>query len=375
VKVFIRADASVLLGSGHIMRCMTLAGELQAEGALVSFICRDLPGNLCSLVENKGYTVHRLPYSGLPAEDKPKQDIDARLGGVSPAADADQTMAVLERAGGADWLIVDHYALDSRWESKMRRYVKGIMVVDDLADRPHDCDLLLDQNLYKNMKTRYDGLVPARCRKLLGPGYALLRPEFREARKNLRRRDGEVRRILVFFGGTDPGNETAKALEAIRLLGRPDIAVDVVVGGQNPHRAEIKRICSGTPAANFHCQAENMADLMSGADLAVGAGGTATWERCFLGLPAIVVVVAQNQQETVDAANSAGVLFHLGWSWEVSPEKLRDAIAGALDNPAWLREMGKRAMELAGPGDHYEKCPVMRVIMGDSRCRALRISG
>ncbi len=350
MKVFIRADASVLLGSGHIMRCMTLAGELQAEGALVSFICRDLPGNLCSLVENKGYTVHRLPYSGLPAEDKPKQDIDARLGGVSPAADADQTMAVLERAGGADWIIVDHYALDSRWESKMRRYVKGIMVVDDLADRPHDCDLLLDQNLYKNMKTRYDGLVPARCRKLLGPGYALLRPEFREARKCLKEREGRVRRILVFFGGSDPSDQTSKALEAIRMLNRPDISVDVVVGKSNPHRDRVREQCSQVPNSEFYCQVDNMAGLMASADLAVGAGGTATWERCFLGLPAIVLVIAQNHYEATAAVAEAGAVLNLGWHEKVGPEKLANAVDEFLHNPGSLREMGDNAMNLVGSG-------------------------
>src|SRR5690606_26558309 len=133
------------------------------------------------------------------------------------------------------------YSIDIQWELKLRTYVNRIMVIDDLANRRHDCDLLLDQNLYENMEQRYMGLVPETCKLLLGPRYALLRPEFREARKKLRPRDGTVRRILIFFGGTDPTNETLKAIEAVRLLNCSDIEVDVVVGAKNPHRDLIKK--------------------------------------------------------------------------------------------------------------------------------------
>ena len=142
------------------------------------------------------------------------------------------------------------------------------MVIDDIADRPHDCDILLDQNLYQAMETRYDNLVPTACKKLIGPRYALLRSEFAVARENLRQRDGHVKRIVVFFGGVDPTNETAKALEAVRMLDRPNIAVDVVVGGANPNKRAIKSLCLKIPNVSFHCQVNNMAELMAAADLA-----------------------------------------------------------------------------------------------------------
>ncbi|MFZ5632096.1 MAG: UDP-2,4-diacetamido-2,4,6-trideoxy-beta-L-altropyranose hydrolase [Bacillota bacterium] len=336
MNVVIRTDASVQIGSGHVMRCLTLASQLRGKGARVSFVCRELTGNLCSLAEEKGFRVYRLPYSESLSGDNMWE------------ADAEQTAAVLKRAGNIGWLILDHYALDSRWESQMRPNVKNIMVIDDMADRPHDCDLLLDQNLSKNMETRYEGLVPVHCRKLLGPRYALLRPEFREARKHLRERGGSVRRILVFFGGSDPTNETAKALEAIRRLNRPDIAVDVVVGGANPHKEQIKQLCSVMPSTTFYCQVDNMAELMARADLAIGAGGTATLERCFLGLPSIVLVVAQNQYETAAAVADAGALWVLGWFHEVSVERIQQAVARAVGSPEALREMGKKAVELMG---------------------------
>lgn len=211
--------------------------------------------------------------------------------------------------------MVDSYALDHKWEKFLRPHVNKIMVIDDLANRAHDCDLLLDQNYYRDIEHRYDGLLPLTCRKLLGPEYALLRPEFHQAKKNLRKRDGKIRRILVFFGGSDPSNETKKALQAIKLLNRPEIAVDVVVGAGNPHREEIKQICSEMPNTTYYCQVENMAELMAAADLAIGAGGVTTWERLYLELPTIAIAVAENQVETLEALGEAEMVWYLGiWS-------------------------------------------------------------
>ena len=369
MKFVFRADASVQIGAGHVMRCLTLAGELREKSAGVTFVCRELPGNLCGLIEKKGYTVHRLPGKEQLTAGNMRRGRNAQPG-RSWEEDAEQTRAVLESARGADWVIVDHYELDSRWESLLRACAKKIMVIDDLADRPHDCDLLLDQNFYQNMEARYDGLAPDHCRKLLGPGYALLRPEFRDAGKRLKGRDGSVRRILIFYGGSDPTGETAKALEAIRAINCLGIAVDVVVGGVNPQRDKLKRICSDMPFVFLYCQVDNMAELMVGADLALGAGGTANWERCFLGLPSIVTVVAQNQYETAKAAASAGALRLLGWFNEVSAENLRDAIEAALSSPASLLEMGKKAVEIMGSPLSEGNCAVIQALMEASRAEA-----
>ncbi|HDL08410.1 MAG TPA: UDP-2,4-diacetamido-2,4,6-trideoxy-beta-L-altropyranose hydrolase [Desulfobacteraceae bacterium] len=232
--LIIRADASVQIGTGHVMRCLTLADELRERGADIIFVCREFDGNLCGYIEEKHYIVHRLPVS-----NEQEHNIEGNLKhavwlGADWQTDARQVEEIIKGVDTPpDWLVVDHYAIDERWEGHLRPYCKKIMAIDDLADRPHDCDLLLDQNFYENLESRYDGLVPAWCKKLLGPKYALLRPEFREARKNLRKRDGHVKRIMIFFGGSDPSNETAKALEAVRMLNRPDIAVDVVVGAFN----------------------------------------------------------------------------------------------------------------------------------------------
>jgi len=336
MKILIRADASVQIGTGHVMRCLTLADELRGRGAEAVFVCREFEGNLCGYIEEKGYIVHRLPVF-----DTPKQNIEGSLKHAEWLGDDWQTDArqveeiIKDLDTHPDWLVADHYALDKRWEGCLRPYCKKIMIIDDLADRPHDCDLLLDQNFYENLESRYDGLVPAWCKKLLGPKYALLRPEFSEARKNLRKRDGHVKRIMIFFGGSDPTNETAKALEAIRMLNRPDIAVDVVVGALNPHRQGIEQIASDLPNCTCHFNVEDMTLLMAKADLAVGAGGSTVWERCALGLPSLVATVAENQERTVSDMAESGYLLFLGRSEEVSVHSLYHALEIALQSP-WL---------------------------------------
>ncbi len=334
MKIVIRTDSSEKIGSGHLMRCLTLLDELcQRDSAVaVSFVCRELPGNLIQLVKNKGYEVHPLPCDSKKSDSSPE--------GATLEADTQETQQILDGIGQVDWLIVDHYGLDAQWETAMRPMAKNIMVIDDLANRPHDCDLLLDQNLYEDMEIRYDALLPEHCSKLLGPKYALLRPEFSVARNTLRERDGNVRRLLIFFGGSDHTNETAKALEAIKLLRRPDIAVDVVVGASNSKKEEIKEQCSRMPEVTYYCQVENMAELMARADLAIGAGGSTTWERCCMGLPSLVVTIADNQVEASKTLARQGYILYLGHYDKITGETLASALGIAFQSPEWLIFMG-----------------------------------
>lgn len=327
MKVIIRTDASIQIGTGHVMRCLTLAGELRARGATVTFICREFPGHLCDLITSNGFEVIRLP---LPHPSAGMEELGMKRGNsrqepapedlqsdtrpdVAWVADAEETIAALKKnTVSCDWLVVDHYALDTRWESCVRKFAQRIMVIDDLADRPHDCDLLLDQNLFEDMETRYKSLVPSDCRQLLGPCYALLRQEFREARKNLHFPSGNVGRILVFFGGSDPQNMTALALDAISQLNRPDITVDVVIGASNPHRENIEFICEAMPNTNLHVQLSNMAELMTDDVIAIGAGGVSAWERCCTGIPSLVVAVASNQEAVCQKLAVDGAILYLG---------------------------------------------------------------
>mgnify|MGYP000998975562 CR=1 FL=1 len=306
--VAIRVDSSEQIGSGHLMRCLTLAERLRKDGADVHFISRDLAGSLHRLVEEHGFPLHLLPQH----EEDPNLTGYAAWLTVSQEVDAEETGEILSRMQPVNRLIVDSYALDAVWEQRLRPLVREIFVIDDLANRPHDCDVLLDQNYYREMRHRYDGLVPPACMLLLGPSHTLLRGEFYAAREKIGVRDGVLRRILVFYGGSDVTRETEKAIRALVQLQLSSVAVDVVVGGSNPRRASIETLCAAYDFLHYHCQVSNMAELMANADLCLGAGGTTTWERCFLGLPAIVTAVAENQIQICEDCAEVGYICYLG---------------------------------------------------------------
>jgi len=346
-NLIIRADASVQIGTGHVMRCLTLADELRGRGAEAIFVCREFDGNLCGYIEKKGYIVHRLPVF-----NEKEHKIEGKLKhaawlGADWQTDARQVEEIINSLGTTpDWLVVDHYALDEKWERYLRPYCKKIMAIDDIADRPHDCDLLLDQNFYENLESRYDSLVPPICKKLLGPKYALLRSEFRETRKNLRKRDGRVRRIMIFFGGSDPTNETAKALEAIRMLNRPDIAVDVVVGSANPNKDKINQLCAAMTNVVYHCQVENIARLMADADLFIGGGGSTTWERCCLGLPSMVISIAANQDNIIRNVADVGGGIFLGRTQQVTVDDILAVLKKILNDKQVLQSLSQKDIQL-----------------------------
>ncbi len=323
MQIVICADASSKIGTGHIMRCLTLADALREQQAEIHFLCRDLVGNLISYILDKGYSVHRLA-------DLTPETAQTALTQLPPV----------------DWLCVDHYELDHRWETSLRPLVKKILVIDDLANRIHDCDVLLDQNFYPNPTQRYQSLVPKSCQLLLGGQFALLRPEFAHQRQNMRLRDGNVKKILVFFSGSDPTRETAKTLDALWLLNRSEIHVDVVVGTSCPDKAHIETSCQQLSNANYYCQINNMAELMAEADLAIGAGGSATWERCCLGLPTLTIVVADNQLETTQELAKQGKIVFLGKSKQVTVESLKSALLTLLNTPEWLSFLSREVQYL-----------------------------
>lgn len=330
MKVVIRVDASVLVGSGHVMRCLTLAKRLQKQhGADVVFVMRDLAGNFIGKLKAEGFKVLVLPrvaeYQGLSGYEKWLT--------VPVERDAEETLNVIKsHTAFVDKLVVDSYALDYRWENILRSVAKEIMVIDDLANRKHDCDILLDQNFYRNKSQRYDGLVPEHCRLLLGPEHALLREEFYEVKKHLRKRDGNVKHILVFYGGSDLTNETSKAIQALVLLHKEHntISVDVVTGQSNPHKQKVEELCSQHDFIRYYCQVDNMAELMNKADLMLGAGGTTTWERLFLQLPALVTVIAENQLGVCSDCSQEELIEYLGTADEVSVDKLVSAVRNKL---------------------------------------------
>ncbi|MBQ9478489.1 MAG: UDP-2,4-diacetamido-2,4,6-trideoxy-beta-L-altropyranose hydrolase [Selenomonadaceae bacterium] len=312
--VAIRVDSSRAIGSGHLMRCLTLAEQLRAKGYEAHFICRDLDGNMSRLIGERGHCLHLLPRSTEEFSLKGY----AQWLTVPQSLDADETKAILNRLGTIDLLVIDSYAIDIEWETAMRPLVEKIFVIDDLANRRHDCDVLLDQNFHVDGGHRYDDLVPERCELRIGIKHALLRAEFYEAKKHLRRRDGSVKNIFVFYGGIDQTNETMKALRALTMIDLPELVVNAVVGGSNPHRLEVERYCRRN-GFNYRCQVDNMAELMNAADLSLGAGGTTTWERMFLGLPTLLTAIADNQNGA-EILETGGYIIYLGKAQDCTEE-------------------------------------------------------
>ncbi|AFM42722.1 pseudaminic acid biosynthesis-associated protein PseG [Desulfosporosinus acidiphilus SJ4] len=345
--VVIRADASQVIGSGHIMRCLTLARRLKTQGADVCFICRDLSGNLSEFIYSQGFEVYLLPRLGVNELDLTKTELPWEEPLLK--LDAVQTMNVIKGLNqDIASIIVDHYRIDYRWQLYFKAQVRNIMVIDDLANRRHECDILLDQNYYPQAQGRYGGLVPETCSLFLGPRYLLLRDEFYQTQKNMRIRTGNVLNVLIFYGGADPTHETEKCLKALRDSFRQKFVLHVVTAHSNSQREMIKEICASKPNIHYHCQVSNMAELINKADLAFGAGGSNTWERCFLGLPSIVTITAKNQLETTVALSELGAICNLGWYEGVTGEALVKATKEFITEPSKLRDMANKSLELIG---------------------------
>ncbi|WP_431029189.1 UDP-2,4-diacetamido-2,4,6-trideoxy-beta-L-altropyranose hydrolase [Lysinibacillus sp. LZ02] len=330
MNVFIRVDASFEIGTGHVMRCLTLAHRLKKEGKQVAFICRVTNGDCIELIEQQGFRVYKLRICEGSLWTYVADDWQT---------DARDTIDIL-RKHSVEKLIIDHYSIDIRWEQLIRPFTKEIMVIDDLANRQHDCDILLDQNYYLNMKNRYDGLVPSTAKLLLGPSHALLREEFMEAKKHIKPFNGRVERLFIFFGGSDPTNETEKVLCAILpLIKKYNLEVDVVVASSNPNKNRIKEISLTCNRIDYHCQINNMAELMAKADLAIGAGGATTWERTFLFLPSIIISVAENQIEIAKNVDREGVCNYLGFYKEVKVDDIYNALLLLLNESSLINHM------------------------------------
>ena len=303
MRVAVRVDASPLIGGGHAMRCMTLADALAERGAQVTFVSAAMPEALGERIAMAGHKLVRIPRS----PELEREGRDWHKVPLSADAQAVDCRATAEATRPADWLIVDHYLLDSRWHAASRTFARRLLAIDDLANRQYDCDLLLDQTFGRSAED-YDPLLPDGAVQLIGPDFALLRPEFPRERPSAlarRRANRPVERILVSLGTTDPGNITATILRQV-LEAAPECAVDVVLGAQAAADSHVPAIASENPRVTVHVSSTRMAELMRDSDLAIGAAGATSWERCCLGLPAIVIVLADNQQLIAEGLAKAG---------------------------------------------------------------------
>jgi UDP-2,4-diacetamido-2,4,6-trideoxy-beta-L-altropyranose hydrolase len=349
MNIFIRTDASVLIGSGHVMRCLTLAQELRDRGNDVQFICREHVGHLAQIIKVKKFNVILLPQnSTLNIFDYHPVDKKNILG-VSEEQDAEQTSEVISDIR-PDWVIVDHYALGAIWHSYIYNYCNNIMVIDDLANRHYECDILLDQT-YRREKFQYQKLVPKKCKVYTGSNYALLRTEFlklREQSIESKKYFEKVQHILVSMGGTDPDNVTEIILKGLFLVSWSRIVtVDIVLGDKAPHIKAIKEINnSDSIKINVITNTNNMAKLMLNADIAFGAGGTTTWERCCLGLPSLLVISAENQVDIVNNLQSDGVIINLGWHSKLESLNIKELVEKLIEDNRALLSMSKKGFNV-----------------------------
>lgn len=343
-QVAFRADASIQIGTGHIMRCLTLADALCEKGAKCNFICRDHEGHLIDEIRSRGHAVH------ISIKSQAKEPLESDLLhehwlGVDWQTDAAQTRQALGNEP-VDWLIVDHYALDHHWETAVRSFCKRIMVIDDLANRRHNCDLLLDHN-YANSIERYAELVPAECSQLYGPEFALLKPIYAQRCAEQSFRSGKIGQVLIYFGGgADPMNLTGMALHAFQAPELNKIELDIVVGSSYAYKKELEADALIRGRADIHTQLPDLSELMARADLAIGAGGVTTWERCCLGLPSIVISIADNQRPACEALAVDDLILYLGHAGDITPETIRAQILELVAQPQRLIELSEKNMKL-----------------------------
>lgn len=320
--VVFRSDASLQIGTGHVMRCLTLADALTAQGVNCQFICREHQGNLIELIRNKGYNVHALAVHSesvttrslaIKTASGEEAPVHSHWLGATQLEDAEACAPILA-ALQPHWLIVDHYALDACWERALKQHYRQLMVIDDLADRPHLCDLLLDQTFGRNPED-YRDWVPINCQFLCGSQYALLRPEFAAMRDYSLQRRGhpKLRKLLISMGGVDKDNVTGQVLGALCNSPLPaNCQITVVMGATAPWLDDVRNQALGMPwPTRVLVGVGDMGQLMADSDLAISAAGSTSWELCCLGVPSFLICTATNQRTVIAALASANAIVEL----------------------------------------------------------------
>ena len=331
MKVVFRVDASGEVGFGHLSRCINLAEVLRSRGNEVSFVCRDDEAKSFRALEDRLFATVLLPMLEVGEV-------------VNQQEDAQQTIQALQ-GERPNWLIVDSYTLDKNWERLMRPHVAKIAVIEDLFDREHDCDLLLDQNYSERSAGSFEKFVPNTCELLLGPRFALIGEQFRKLRELKLKPSPELKRVFVFCGGSDPQNLTQQVIDEISCSELGNVAVDVVVGAQNKTFDRGAALKSNVNI-EIHDAGGEFARIMGTADLAIGAGGTTSWERMCLGIPSIVVSIADNQNSACEKLGRDGLINYLGSQSSLTLGAIRNAVVEANSRIAALFDQIERGQML-----------------------------
>jgi len=350
-RILFFADAGPEVGGGHVMRCLTLARELTGRGAE------------CAFVESRA-AAPILRRFGWPAQTLLAMVATEDLGAlVAHARDFAQRF-------DPDVVVVDHYGVGAAEEASLRAAGRGLAVIDDLADRVHACDLLVDPGFGRRPEA-YQGLVPEAAARLTGPSYALVRPEFADARPRAlsrRAKHGPVRRALVSLGLTDIGGATGRVVETLRpLLG--DARLDIVLGSEAPSLGAVEAAVLADRRLHLWIDSAEMGSQMADADLAVGAGGSSVWERCVVGLPSLTLALAPNQAPMIASMAEAGMTVAID-AGAADLDRRLAAAWGRLASDAALRwRLAERSSELCdghGAGRVAEAVLALQTSLGGS---------
>ena len=338
LDVLIRSDASFKIGTGHVFRDLVIADWFRTAGLTVGFASRALPGDLLRRVRDSGFPLFELQAGSNAATD-------SWLG-----VEEDEELAALTRLYASlqqppRWIVADHYGLDATWERFVASLGSRVAAIDDLANRQHDVNVLLDSIV--GPADRYAGLVPAHAKVFLGPSYAPVRDAFADERRHARTRSGRIERIGIFYGGVDFTNETRKALTALQTI-PGTFAIDVVVGLSNPRRDEIERLVAADPRARIVAGDGQMARATADADLVLGAVGSAIWERCFVGCPSVLTTTLPFVDFIGATVGATGAAIALGQADSVTSEGLATVVRALLDDAQHVRDIGTRAFALCG---------------------------
>ena len=298
-NIFFRVDSSFNIGFGHLNRCLILAEIFKKKKIKVHFICKNLKGNVTNEIKFRGYNLHLIKNIRN-----------------SNYEDYINTRKILEKFETETcYLVIDNYHWDEKYEQKLRFLVEKIIVIDDLANRKHDCDLIIDQNLYSKFERRYDNLVPKNCHKLLGPKYVLLRKEFLTSKKKTQ--INSTNKIFVSFGGQDVSNQTIRVLSAIKKSKLNYKKINFLVNKSNTNLIDLKKISKNMKGVSISTDGKKLVKLIQNSDLCVGAGGSMTWERAYLGIPSIVSILSENQLEITNTMGKKKCIYNMGWSKNV----------------------------------------------------------
>lgn len=343
--VAFRADASIRIGTGHVIRCRTLARKFRETGNRVVFICREIDGNLNDDLRIEGFEVFGIDQA---SSKKSPTHASGRYAPLdwSQGSDANLTAAALGSLN-VDWLVVDHYGISAEWHTELRKKARRMLVIDDLGNRDLNCDLLLDQNLSERLgDEKYAGLLPRHCQGLFGPKFALLSPVYAKKQSSLRPRYGRVERVLISMGGSDICDATGTAVKCLSASELRHLQLDVVVGANYRYHERLASLVERRGNGRIRGPLDDLVSAMEQADFAIGAGGTTSWERLCLGLPSLIVSLADNQEEGCRALDRIGAAIYAGPAKDVDLEALRTLLHKTIFDRERLSRMSQIGLTL-----------------------------